>query len=279
MSKLAFIRLSGNHFTDVCFRDFKESKSVIVLDLSQNALTKLGSKCVIPFFLLKHLFLSKNKIDQFECNILKSNSKINILDLSHNRLTELKTCMFDGISHSIFLNLYGNQIHTLYSGMFDSITNSIIKTSLPILCCLEFKYNIKCTLTKTKTAFHGCKTLVSGKIEKIITWLVAIVGIFFNIVSLGFSIYCIKLKVKGVRRAYQYMVISLSSTHCCHCILLLYVAIADNWFGDGYPYFDYYWRKSPLCHLVSYFSLFFNVMELFLITFLALSRYKAIESL
>ncbi|XP_059579498.1 insulin-like growth factor-binding protein complex acid labile subunit [Alligator mississippiensis] len=116
---LTFLGLAHNKLSlqNDSFEDI--SNSILSLDLSGNSFTDLPSKLFKNTKKLVWLNLANNRLDLLDINIFSSLEKLTYLDLSNNRLQKL-TSMFVGLSQLDTLMLASNYLHTIPQGVFDS---------------------------------------------------------------------------------------------------------------------------------------------------------------
>lgn len=82
----------------------------------------IGSTSFVNLPLLRHLDLSRNKIQSLPPNVFNGITKMNHLNLSFNSMTQLPLGLFEPITNMLNLDLSGNRFSSLESEILDPLT-------------------------------------------------------------------------------------------------------------------------------------------------------------
>ena len=125
LTDLQILNLSGNSLDENWIKSgiFNGLRSLIVLDLSSNHISKIESKLLVDLSALQMLNLAHNQIHTISSNAFASQINLHVLLMSHNQLESLHHQTLTGLSVLSSIALDHNKLHSLHQEALKNCTN------------------------------------------------------------------------------------------------------------------------------------------------------------
>ncbi len=137
------------------------------------------------------------------------------------------------------LNISGNPIISVSFLSFTSMNITHIITQNFKVCCVKQSSSTLCVAKPLWP--NSCSRLLDDTFVKIVIWLVNLLGLVMN----GLSLFSIKRNIVSSGNSYNQLVICLSMSDILCCISHLIFVIADRIFAENYSKYEYHWRSEP----------------------------------
>ncbi len=262
------LRLQNNSAKTSYFADSKIKLITTMVDLSFNQI-HLKKDCFRSISNVLSLNLSFNSISSIPRQTFISLKMIIHLDLSFNSIRLLKSKSFVNQNHLKRINLLQSLQIKLEMDVFENLDLEVVFTDTFHINCF-----VKNSTSKIIWPFT-CGHLLGTTALRISLWILSFSIIIFNVISIGISHNQIKSSSssqiqKGT--TYKSCIILLNMSDCCIGVQLLTLASADLYYGEKYIIYDTIWRSSAICHTISLLSLAANLLSMYILAFIAVSR-------
>ncbi len=193
--------------------------------------------------------------------------------LGKNKIEYLNKLAFAGLRNLKLLNLLGNNIVFLDHSVFSNVRIKTILTDDFHVCCINF--NQKTTCTAKPLWPSSCDVLLSGVGLKVASWLLGILIILFNFMSIMYAV--VMWHKTSKLKSYSKYVILINSCDITVGLYMLTLAVKDAILAHQYVESDIVWRSSVECHAIAFTSLWSLLMEaLFLLT-MSIIRFRIVK--
>ncbi len=233
---VTILHFPQNNISTICTNKNVRLKKtdIIYLDLYANIVMEISPGCFKNMPRMWHLNLSWNAITTIGSKIFRANSSIKYVDLSFNNLLHLKQDIFTGVTTLIMLKLSNNSMRDISIPALMEIQHvDIIITNNNKICCLIQQIKTWVQTCKTSLTWpKSCDRLIATVSAQAIRWIVGVVGVLLNVVTL---IY-IPFKCSKKKRA-KY----------CYMLIVMMIAISDvlSCFG-----LQVYWSHLVQIHYI-----------------------------
>lgn len=115
---LTSVNLSGNQITSVPSHVFPHNSNLKQIDLSRNAIRKMGGNAFANLN-LESLMLQRNNLTEINRDMFKDAKRVSEINLSHNKISEILPGAFDSVRDNLLvMELRSNQLSQIHPGMF-----------------------------------------------------------------------------------------------------------------------------------------------------------------
>ncbi len=267
-----------NNIHDLCLfmkniSFLKKNQFLYHMDFSQNKIKSLTSKCFDLENCIAHLNMSSNKILSIGWQALHRLHCLLTLDLANNYISTLQQYSLSNLQSLQILNLTGNLFLNVYwLALVGSNNIKIISTNSYKICCIKPTIKTSCTVTPLWP--NSCRKLLGSAAIEIVTWFISCLGVLMNMPPL----LCYgKLYSSDIGKSYRITVACISFGDLLMSISLLIIAVADKALGNRYMEYESQWRKHVICYSVAAISLSSNLISVFTLHVMALSRLFVIK--
>ncbi|XP_053387807.1 uncharacterized protein LOC123563440 [Mercenaria mercenaria] len=268
------LNISFSNITFVSHESFSHTKHLLTLDLSHNLLTVIRNDVFDGLRHLKLLLLCGNGLISviepsafsglgvkdltISYTKLKSISKesfkelnLSKLDLSHGSIETVEDFAFQGLIVSE-LDIGFNPISYFGKAMFKGLIGvQKLKTPMYKFCCIRPIYLEEKNCFPHRDEFSSCGDLMRRTSLQVLLWIIGILAIAGNIVSIVFRVFFDKKRLKMV---YGIFVTNLALADLLMGFYMLIIAIADSVYRGRYIEEDEFWRRSVWCRLAGVLS-------------------------
>ncbi len=262
------LRLQNNSAKTSYFVDSKIMLSATMVDLSLNQI-HLKKDCFRSISSVLSLNLSFNSISFIPRQTFLSLQQIIHLDLSFNLIRILRSKTFVNQHNLKRINLLQSFKIKLEMDVFEELDLEIVFTDTFHISCF-----VKNSTSKIIWPFT-CGHLLGITALRICLWILSISIIVSNVISIRISYNQIKSSTSSQLQkgtTYKMCIILLNMGDCFIGVQLVTLASADLYYGEKYIIYDTIWRSSAICHIISLSSLFANLLSLYILAFIAVSR-------
>ena len=260
------LHLQKNNIKTICLSD-KFNKNIKFLDMSFNNISKMHDSCLRPLRNLQFLNISHNFLKHAPSkSVMKTFQNLLTLDISFNSILIFPKYFFTVLPllKAISISHYTPQ----------TIENNINHDRLGLLITNDFHV---CCFTPDDAICtspviwpFACGSLLGTLGLEITIWSAAFIILIFNIISMGISICGIRKSSDS--SSYDKIILCLSFSDSMIGLHLFIIAGADAYFGMFYMSYDISWRGNGFCHFASIFTIFANIMSMYTLGFLSVSR-------
>ncbi len=266
------INLHNSYIFHICqkWEKFSARFMLSTFSLSFNNITVLSRNCFrqMP---LRFLNLSFNAISYVMKYSFQDMEQLLIVDFSFNRITHLFPHTFSEKVSMKLLDLRGNFITDVFPYFFNVFKISTILTDSFKVCCISVRFDTICNAKATWP--NSCGNLLHDITSKFMIWIVATLGLLLNFTA----ILVMKIKTRQENN-YRAMIRSLALGDISLCLYLLSIAMSDGIFHGRYMENETKWRKSLACYSSCLLFIFSNLMSVFSIHLLTVSRYFIVKN-
>ncbi len=269
---LVSLNMSDNRIKNLhALRQVKPSHfsfhKLVSFDVSKNLLSLLFHKCFSHLFNTKMLVLQNNKIYFLQVTAFYNLSKLTKLDLAHNSLGHLNLDVFRELQNLKMLHLEQNVIEKISFSQKPMLGLATLKSSTFRVCC--FLEVVACKAPPNQW-YSSCKNLLQYVWLKIFVWLISLMSIGLNVVSL-------MLWHARVLNCYSLVVQYISFSDTCCGLYLLAIAGTDSVHKHFFAAVEAEWQKSFVCILASIVSMFSLVSSATLLLQLSVMRFVMVK--
>ncbi len=252
------------------------------LDISLNKIATLNKQCFKYAKNLLYLSLSNNLVRTLPFDTFHLLRSLIFLDISLNKLKQITQNQFQGMDRLTTLNIIQEHVMDV-SGSLSGSIQIIVTTDFHICCFVQIpKDHSRICTAKIDWPFT-CNNLLGSETLRTIVWIFSFIILSSNIIS--FNLGCAKLyrlKRQNVSKSegehcYEINITCLHLVDSLNGLHLLTLASADEYYGETYVAYEISWRQGFLCNSVSVISLFSNMMSIWILFFLAISRIMIIK--
>ncbi len=272
--QLVILIISQNMIIDICemvmhSQVSRWNSSLYLIDISQNAIKSILPNCFRDMHSLRSLDIRINMVDSVADNAFKKLDKVNYLNLAHNNINILNQKSFFGLKNLLVLNLLGNRLLTVYKHTFkDNMQIKTVITTSYKICCIKPNTETWCNVKPSWP--NSCDRLLDDTAVRIIIWTVGTIGLLLNVSSLNYKNPAYS---KDIGTCYKIVVSAISFGDLLMCISLLIIVSSDAAIGDRYLTHESSWRQNPLCFSVATLTISSNLISVYTLHVMALSRY------
>ncbi len=279
LNQSSILNLQRNNIINLC--DLMPDIAVIWnnaflydIDFSHNEIRALFPNCFSNVTSLMYLNISKNRISSVASHALNGTKNLISLDMANNSISSLGKFALFGLFKLQILNVSGNALLEVSSFLlWGSMGVRKISTNNYKICCIKPSSSTECPVKPTWP--NSCGRLLDDVGAKVVMWLVSVIGLLLNITSL---IYNNAGFATDVGKGYRLSVTGIAFGDLFMCTSLLMTAIADSVFGNRYLEYESIWRKHPLCYSIATISFSSNLISVYTIHMMALSRFFVIRN-
>ena len=252
-------------------------------DVSNNYIPSITKQCLCKFPNVMFLNFSANQIEILPPTTSSCLFYLLSLDLSFNKISFISKYFMKNLPNLRIFNILNNRESILSDKLFDSNTLHLLLTSDFHVCCLTNKQTT-CT-AKFQWPFI-CGSLLASQSLRVMVWILSLGILLVNMLALIigasnlYQLRCQKKKCAQDSKAsgsYEITVAFLNFADYLNGVQLIMVAGADMYYGNTYTGFDVLWRTGFLCNFISILSLFANLLAVFILAFLAISRFLIVR--
>ncbi|KAL8579971.1 hypothetical protein ACOMHN_056859 [Nucella lapillus] len=255
LKNLRSLSLSFNELLSLNSLDYanKTFRHIIFLDMSGSDTREITETTLLPFPALRHLNLSRSKLQKIQKPGFSVLPKLTIVDLSECPLTEFYEHLFKGLPH----------LETIYTSKYQMCCPTIVPEQFCISNCHSPSDGVSSCAALLRT--DGFRAFL------VIYTFLALVGNAYSFVYRVFG--------KGVTAKLGF---DIFVTHLCVSdflmgVYLAIIGIADRWYYGTYQWNDLQWKQSVVCQLAGFLSLLSSEVSAFLICFITLERFLLIQ--
>ncbi len=284
---VAILKLPKNNLHSFClFKKTPQLYSVKYLDLSMNKIVHLHKSCFKTLNGLEQMILSRNKIKNLHSESFVHLLSLVYLDLSYNNIRKVTGDLFKILNSLKYINLI--EIYTREFSWISFKSKALkvaITTDFHICCSVLFSTEGESVCTAEVIWPFTCSDLLGSKTLAIFVWVFSLTILSLNIISFNLGVCRLKKFTHITHNAtfsegkfcYELNITSLHAVDCLNGCHLLSLISASTYYGDTYIVYDILWREGLICNTVSAISLFSNVMSIYILGFLAVSRMLIIK--
>ena len=237
-----------------------------VLDVSENVLTFMANIVLLPFKSIRQLHIQKNAIYGIQDNSFYAMANLKYIDLSLNKISLFTSKTFNGLKSIIILNLSYNNIISIDQKTFNNMQNYVVVSDMGRICCLSGIWaNCKVQID----TLSNCDDLIPNVIFGALTWVIAILIIVMNLISL--YVHLQKSSPKA------FIVIVLSIVDLFYGMYLIMIKSVDTYYKDLHIEFSYIWKNSFMCRLLAFISLYSWLCSPILLLVIMTARFSIIR--
>ena len=264
---LVFLNISMNGISSI-LNSFMHScqlnSDLRHIDLSLNKIKIIIRETWQQLDNLEIISLHSNIIHQIERNAFKNLPHLLFLDISNNDIIYLNSFMFDTIQSSLkFLDIKFNPLFDIDIGIASRLEGIKISTNDFKLCCILLQKISDCG--KYSPYLSSCSHFLESNTYRFFVWLISIVGISLNLVS-------ILIQLTPPKSAYKVSIKALNMGDLCFCMYLIIQATVEIKYGSQLVIKENHWQSGISCKLNLVVSLFSLIFTTFLLDYIAMCR-------
>ena len=243
------------------------------LDISNNLIKSVNSKCFRTMFNLKYLNISFNRITILHSFGFSDAQMLRNLDISANKLKFLNKFSFSGLYNLGYINFSRNPIVEVSLKTLENSLISHIQTESYKVCCVKSSEDTTCNM---KPAWpNSCQQLLSDIITRVCMGIVSVVGLLLNIFACIYNNTKL-ISLARVRtttgRNYKVIITGIAVGDALCCLSLLIIVLADLLYGSEYLAKEYQWRNNGFCYAAAALSIISNLISTSILNIMAASR-------
>ncbi|XP_054852407.1 relaxin receptor 1-like [Eublepharis macularius] len=293
-ARLEKLILANNNITQISPSVFVGLKSLLFLDLHNNALSALPKTSICAEMpKLNWLDLEGNLLHIVQRSDFHGCNQITVLDLSSNQLKELLPSSLKGLQELQQLNISNNPLHLVFPDEFDYVPRlrslSIEGLEIPNIHSRMFEKLTDLSHIYLKK-FHYCsfaphvrrckphtdgisslEHLLASLVLRISVWLIACLTCFGNI-----FVICLRSFVVPESSKHAMAVKSLCFADCLTGVYLFLLGIFDLTFSGEYNQHARAWVASLPCQLAGGLAMLSSEVSVLLLTYMTLEKYLCI---
>ena len=279
LSKTILLTLSHNNISNFYFvfpTGSYQQLRILSLEFNRISVIKKHTNKV-EFSNLLVLNLSQNIISKIENSGFASFRSLYTLDLSSNEIHHLISDELDGLYQLKVLNLFGNILIKTTLNMFSILNLNLVHTESLQVCCIANKYGVLCT--SKPIFFHSCHRLLNNLWVRLCVWIFGCSILCSNILSLYFfnlhksDRNPSNTKIKSVN---SIILRTINILDLLFGLYLILIEIIDSIYGIHFIEYDLSWRQSLFCKILAGATLFLIITSCGMIFLISFSRYTGI---
>ena len=269
LENVKYVQIPGNSITSLCPLNFL--KYISVLDISNNIIEDIESKCFSLSTLLHSIYLNNNFIIHIDEYAFHNLYYLMFLNLSSNPLTNLPSKCFSNILTLKVLNVQ--------NVIFDNIDpNSFSSTNVKLIWTHDYKMNCISPENSICTSYPpwyvSCSDILPGTAMKELFRSISILTISLNILSISLALLYLQKKYQN----FQIIVIGLNLSDILCGIYLMGIWISDVTFKGVYLINEDLWKTHNLCFTSLSIILWFAISNQIILMYSSISRFMAVIS-
>ncbi len=245
---------SQNNIIQIC-NTMKQFPSVVCLDIRQNYVTEVFSKCFHNLMSLKWIILRNNQLQVIRSQSFTNLQALKYIDISHNFLSRLDLNTFENISDGFTLELSSNFLFDIELNVFHTLYLNHLVTDFVPLCCITTQDTTcfsKITLSQHDVA---CSELLPSKIVKI-----NCIFFFFVLLTCNCSSLLVHSQTRHRLGMYNIIVRAISIGHITSAIYYGILFAADLYYQRYFVIKQTLWSSNFICILAFTSYKFFNIL-------------------
>ena len=273
---LKFVSLLRNNLSEICFQ-YIHNTSVILLNVSNNAVKSLQQRCLANFPLLKIFVAAHNAIKYLACLSFKGVLTMHVLNLAGNKMVRLRYCHFQGLNSLQILDVSFNNFYEIDDKLTTKMSLKKIITSFTGVCCLKEIVKFECQVSGNEKV---CFRILDSLTIKICCGMVAVVGVLLNLLCLVIenTIYRkLATKRKQTHHSYVLIISLIFIANFFYCVFLLILILTDIYYENYYLAANHKLHNSFLCLMISFSSAIFHLFSLFGMVLLLITSFKVVK--
>ncbi|WAR30205.1 GR101-like protein, partial [Mya arenaria] len=294
---LVSLNVSYSGIKEVSGSSLNYLPNIKVLDISYNKLITVKRNTFVTLKYLTKLVIKGNKyllsiepgafnnlkvdaLSFYRCGLMSIEEetfkglKLKELDLSQNNIRTVSDLAFKDVSvHT--LNLADNPLSQFGKDMFQGVRSlSELQTPSFKFCCIRPSYLLEEKCYPHRDEISSCDDLIVNSALQALLWVIGILAVLGNILSLLFRFLYDRQKLK---KGYGIFVSNLALADLLMGLYMLIIGIADTKFRGRYIEFDESWRTSAWCHLAGVLSTLSSEAGVLFICLITLDRILVIK--
>ncbi len=263
--------LRENNITNFCLICQVNAASIKAVDISHNLIHLLDKSCLKPMKKVIHLNISHNLLEHIPGHFSGFFMKLRFIDISFNNISKISKDFFHTAQHIKAINILQERPVAIEQRISNERLLLLITNDYHV-CCFKPKQT-RCTATMIWP--FTCSDLIDSTVLKVFLWVIALSLIIANIIS--FVISLTKTIKSSEPVSYDMIVMFQAISDFLVGLHLIIIAAADTYYIETYISNDIAWRSSGLCNFVSIFSIFSNVLSMYTLGFLSISRLQIVK--
>ncbi|XP_060586486.1 uncharacterized protein LOC132742176 [Ruditapes philippinarum] len=270
---ILILDLSYNLLSFIQKEIFKDLRFIRILLLEGNELISTIEPNAFYGLGLKHLSVTHTMLQVVSRRIFNGFNATK-LDLSYNTIETIEDNAFEGL-HVEELDITFNPIKNFGKAMFTGVTGlQKLKTPMYKFCCMRPIYLEENKCFPHQDEFSSCGDLMRRTSLQFLLWIIAVLAIVGNILSVVFRMVFDKKRIKMV---YGIFVTNLAFSDMLMGFYMLIIAIADRLYHDRYIEEDERWRSSGWCSLAGIMSTVSSEASVLFVCLITIDRLLVIK--
>ena len=262
-----YIQIPGNNISSVCSLDVL--KYILVLDISNNIVEVVESKCFSFSAFLQSIYLNDNTIVHIDEYAFHNLYYLTFLNLSSNPLTNLPSKCFSNNLALKVLNMQNVKFDNIDPNSFSSTNVKLIWTNDYKISCIS-PDNSLCT--SYPPWYVSCSDILPGTAMKGLFRSISILTISLNIVSISLAF----LYVHNTYQNFQIIVIGLNFSDILCGVYLMVIWVSDTILKSVYLINEDLWKSHVLCFTSLCIVLWFTISNQIILLYFSISRIRAV---
>ncbi len=266
---LDVINLGHNYIESLPMDIFKGIVELQTLYLDNNNLEYLEKEIFADSRNLYNFVLSGNNMSRIDLDIFNNTPKLATLDLSQNSLA--KVPYLGGLENLYFVNLNENNLLEVTKHSFVGMSSELhMFVSQHEVCDCYVPVGVNCSASSYRSPFLTCNRLLSDRVLVAMMWLIGLNALIGN----GFVLYYNDKYNKN--RIQTFLCKNLAMSDLIMGVYMLVIAIADIYYGDGFPMRAERWRTSIICRITGALSIISSESSVFFVTLISVDRFLGV---
>ncbi len=240
-----------------------------MLDMQFNNIRSISKKCFLKVKLVLSIVANNNNISAVFGSAFQNLVHLKLVNLSRNPLHEMASDAFVNLPHLKLFSIVNSCSDCLkILQNLASLQFEYLETDQYSFCCQTENF-AQCSIETPW--FVSCSDLLINDGIKIVSYVLSSIILVVNIASIilhtvSFHRHSEKSQANNV------LVISINVADAVSSIPLFILWISDLVYKGVYIQYEYSWKSSLTCHIVSTLFLFFNLLSPFVLCHLAFFR-------
>ena len=272
-----------SYLTDICYAISFPSKYLQLIDFSCNNIQEINNNCFFNNSRLAVLKLPHNDLVKIEPLAFAGLKRLAQLDLSFNNFKELPIPSLKTIFFCV-LNISFNKFMKIKANIRNDLKAEVVSTEDYRTCCLLKSSDTICT-SEPKWP-QTCNVMFETKsiklfcvVESIFIFGLNVVALLGGLISLNFPN---NQRSKGSQSkisnsSFLVVILFLNVNDIFFGLYLLFMFIADKYYGDSYVVHEIEWLGSASCKALGILSILMMMFALFLLMLISVSRLIAVK--
>ncbi len=264
---LASANFTQNKIIHIC-NAVNQFPNIVSLDMTQNHITELCSKCFHHLGKLKRTRIKKNQLRIIQVRSFTSLQAIRYIDISQNFLLKLYSNTFENIPHEVTIDLSSNLLYGIDIDAFQKMClQNIITDSFPICCITPSETTCFSNFKSGAQITSSCSELLANKFVKVYIAFFCIVLLVFNCLSI-----IVHSQTTNTLGMYNTIIIAINVGHLMSVNYLGILLDANLYYQRKFIVKQVLWTKNTICTLAFASYKFFNILLPFMIALLSFGR-------